>query len=54
MAEARPWLVMPPTEATPDKDMAVIPMELEPAEYIEDIETGISKLAGSPARIPAE
>lgn len=57
MAAARPWLVMPPTEPTPDMDMAVIPMELEPAEYIEDIETGIPKLGespGMPALIPAE
>ena len=57
MADARPWLVIPPTEPTPDMDMAVIPMELEPAEYIEDIETGIPKLGESPgmaAPIPAE
>ena len=57
MAETRPWLVMPPTVPTPDMDMAVIPMELEPAEYIEDIETGIPKLGERPgmaAPIPAE
>ena len=56
-ADARPWLVMPPTEPTPDMDIAVIPIELEPAEYIEDIETGIPKLGESPgmaAPIPAE
>ena len=57
MAEARPWLVIPPPVPTPDMDMAVIPMELEPAEYIEDIDTGIPKLGERPgmaAPIPAE
>lgn len=55
-----PCPVIPPTEPTPDMDMADIPMapdtELEPAEYIELIETGIPKLGERPgmvAPIPA-